>query len=286
MLTVLLDGIADGLLLFVLAWGFSLTLGLTKLINLAHGAFAMAGGYVVAVLVNTAGLPSFVALPIAPVIVGLIGLVLERTLYRHAYRKDHFDQVLFTVGLVFIAIAIVDYAMGVESQSARALERAAGDLHIDGLRIPSEQVLTIGICGVLAVLAQYMLRSTRFGSRIRAAIDEPSVAAGLGLNVRRIRSIAFALACGLAALAGALAAEIVGLDPYFPVRILLYVLVVAAAGAPATIAGPLAAALLLGMGEIASKHYLPGTAPFVVYVVGAVVLIWRPQLLFSREMSR
>ncbi len=185
MLTILFDGIAYGMLLFVLACGLSVTLGLMNFVNLAHGAFAMAGGYITVVVVNRWGVPFFAALPIAFLVTALIGALLERTLYVHVYQKSHLDQVLFTIGLVFMSVAAVDYVMGSQQVFIQIPAMLQGRLDFFGVGISKYRLLIIVICGLLTVALQLILTMTRFGSRLRASVDDARVARGLGINVER-----------------------------------------------------------------------------------------------------
>src|SRR5207302_10409317 len=204
--------------LFVLACGLSVTLGLMNFVNLAHGSFAMAGGYITLVLVNRAGLPFFAGLPIAFVATALIGALFERTLYVHVYSRSHLDQVLFTIGLVFMSVAAVDYTMGSSQQFVQIPEALQGQFEVEGIGMGKYRLLIIVICGLLTVALQLILAKTRFGSRLRAAVDDPRAASGLGINVPQVFAFTFAFGCGLAGLGGALSAEILGLDPYFPLK--------------------------------------------------------------------
>jgi branched-chain amino acid transport system permease protein len=286
MLTILIDGIAYGMLLFVLACGLSVTLGLMNLINLAHGVFAMAGGYVAVVLVNRLGVPFAAALPLAFLIPAAVGVVMERTLYRPIYAKSHLDQVLFTIGLVFMAVAAVDYVTGSQQmfiQLPRALE---GQFSVFGIGVGKYRLLIIVICGLLAVALQTILARTRFGSRLRAAVDDPRTARGLGINVNAVFAVTFAVGSGLAGLGGALGAEILGLDPQFPLKFMIYFLIVVAVGGTSSITGPFLASLLLGIADVAGKYYVPKLGAFVIYTIMIAVLIWRPQGLFSRTAGR
>ena len=286
MLTILIDGIAYGMLLFVLACGLSVTLGLMNLINLAHGVFAMAGGYVAVVLVNRLGVPFAAALPLAFLIPAAVGVALERTLYRPIYAKSHLDQVLFTIGLVFMSVAAVDYVTGSQQmfiQLPRALE---GQFSVFGIGVGKYRLLIIVICGLLAVALQTILARTRFGSRLRAAVDDPRTARGLGINVNAVFAVTFAVGSGLAGLGGALGAEILGLDPQFPLKFMIYFLVVVAVGGTSSITGPFLASLLLGIADVAGKYYVPKLGAFVIYTIMIAVLIWRPQGLFSRTAGR
>lgn len=282
MLTNLFDGVAYGMLLFVIACGLSVTLGLMNLINLAHGAFAMAGGYITVVLVNRLGVPFFAALPLAFLGSALIGLVLEQTLYRHVYRKSHLEQVLFSIGLVFMAMSGVAYCIGSEQQFVKLPAFLGSRFEVLGVSIGAYRLLIIVVCGALAAALQYVVARTRFGSQLRAAVDDPVVARGLGIRVEWVFAATFAVGSGLAGLGGALGAEILGLDPTFPVKYMVYFLIVVAVGGSAGMTGPLVAALLLGVADVAGKYYLPQFGAFIIYLLMIVVLLWRPQGLFAR----
>jgi branched-chain amino acid transport system permease protein len=286
MLTILFDGIAYGMLLFVLACGLSVTLGLMNLINLAHGAFAMAGGYCTVILVNRMGVPFLAGLPIAFVVTAAIGVLLERTLYVHVYAKSHLDQVLFTIGLVFMAVAAVDYVMGSSQQFVKIPAALQGQLDVFGVGIGKYRLLIIVVCGLITLALQLALMKTRFGSRLRAAVDDQRVASGLGINVNLVFAVTFAVGSGLAGLGGALGAEILGLDPVFPLKYMIYFLIVVAVGGTSSITGPFFAAILLGIGDVAGKYYAPKLGAFVIYTIMILVLILRPRGLFARPTSR
>jgi branched-chain amino acid transport system permease protein len=286
MLTILFDGVAYGMLLFVLACGLSVTLGLMNFVNLAHGSFAMVGGYVSVVLVNRAGLPFFAGLVLAFFATAAIGAVLERTLYVHVYRKSHLDQVLFTIGLVFMSVAGVDYVMGSSQQFVQIPSALQGQFDVFGVGVGRYRLLIIVVCGLLTLALQSVLMGTRFGSRLRAAVDDQRIARGLGINVGAVFAITFAVGSGLAGLGGALGAEILGLDPIFPLKYMIYFLIVVTVGGTSSITGPFLASLLLGIGDVAGKYYFPSLGAFVIYTIMIVVLIWRPQGLFARGPAR
>jgi branched-chain amino acid transport system permease protein len=286
LLTILFDGVAYGMLLFVLACGLAVTLGLMNFVNLAHGAFAMAGGYVCAILVNRSGLPFFAALPIAFLVSAAIGALLERTLYRHLYARSHLDQVLFTIGLVFMSVTAVDYFMGSSQTFIQLPDYLQGQIDIFGLGVGRYRLMIIVICGLLTVALQLILSKTRFGSRLRAAVDDPRAASGLGINVPQVFALTFAFGCGLAGFGGALGAEILGLDPYFPLKFMIYFLIVVTVGGSSSITGPFLASLLLGIGDVAGKYYVPKLGAFVIYTMMIVILIWRPNGLFGRTNAR
>jgi branched-chain amino acid transport system permease protein len=282
MLTILFDGIAYGMLLFVLACGLAVTLGLMNFVNLAHGAFAMAGGYATAVLMNRYGVPFLATLPLAFLVPALAGLALERTLYVRLYARSHLDQVLFSIGLVFMAVAAVDYVMGSQQQLIQLPRWLQGRVEILGVQVGLYRSFIILVCGLLVVALQLVLSRTRFGSRLRAAVDDPRVARGLGINVGAIFATTFAVGSGLAGLGGALGAEILGLDPTFPLKFMIYFLIVVTVGGTTSITGPFLASLMLGIADVAGKYYVPSLGAFVIYTLMIVVLVLRPQGLFAR----
>lgn len=286
MLTILFDGIAYGMVLFVLACGLAVTLGLMNFVNLAHGAFAMAGGYITVVLVNRVGLPFYAGLPLAFIATALIGALLERTLYTHVYSKTHLEQVLFSIGLVFMSVAAVDYIMGSQQQFIQIPTMLQGQFNLFGIGIGKYRLLIIVVCGLLTIALQTILTHTRFGSRLRAAVDDARVARGLGINVNAVFALTFAFGSGLAGLGGALGAEILGLDPIFPLKFMIYFLIVVTVGGTSSITGPFLASLLLGLGDVMGKYYVPKLGAFIIYVIMIVVLIWRPQGLFARGTTR
>ena len=286
MITVLLDGIAYGMLLFVLSCGLSVTLGLMNVINLAHGAFAMAGGYAAVLMVNSWGVPFLLALPLAFLVSALLGAVLERTLYVRLYARPHLDQVLFTVGLVFMAVATADYVAGSQQRFVTLPDFLKGRIDLGVASIGVYRLLIIAICGAIALVLQLGLSRSRFGSQLRAAVDDARVARGLGIRVSRVFAVSFAIGSGLAGLGGALGAEILGLDPTFPVKFMIYFLIVVTIGGASSIVGPFLAALLLGVADVAGKYYVPSLGAFVIYTLMIVVLIVRPEGLAGRRAAR
>jgi branched-chain amino acid transport system permease protein len=283
MATILFDGVAYGMLLFVLACGLAVTLGLMNFVNLAHGAFAMAGGYVTVILMDRWGVPFLACLPVAFVAAAALGFVLERTLYVHMYNRSHLDQVLFSIGLVFMAVAAVDRAMGSSQQNVKLPPWLVGRTEVLGANVGLYRSFIIVICGALALGLQLALTRTRFGSRLRAAVDDSRVARGLGIPVGTVFAITFAVGSGLAGLGGALGVEILGLDPNFPLRFMIYFLIVVTVGGTSGITGPFVASLLLGVADVAGKYYVPALGAFMVYLVMIAVLVLRPQGMFARQ---
>jgi branched-chain amino acid transport system permease protein len=280
--TILFDGVAYGMLLFVLACGLAVTLGLMNFVNLAHGAFAMAGGYVTVILMDRWGVPFLACLPAAFFAAAALGFVLERTLYVHMYGRSPLDQVLFSIGLVFMAVAAVDWAMGSSQQNVKLPPWLTGRIEILGVNVGLYRSFIIVLCGALALALQLALTRTRFGSRLRAAVDDARVARGLGIRVGTVFAVTFAVGSGLAGLGGALGVEILGLDPNFPLRFMIYFLIVVTVGGTSGIAGPFVASLMLGVADVAGKYYVPALGAFMIYLVMIAVLVLRPHGLFAR----
>jgi len=287
MLTILLDGVAYGMLLFVLACGLSVTLGLMNFINLAHGAFAMLGGYVTALLMNRAGVPFLATLPLAFLVPAIVGVALERTLYRRLYGASPLDQVLFTIGLVFMAMPIANYFLGDQPQQVHLPGWLQGRVEFGGVGVGYYRLFLIAVCGAIAAALQVFLVRTRFGARLRAAVDDPRVASGLGVDVDLLFAVTFAVGSGLAGLGGALAADVVGgIDPSFPLKFMVTFLIVVAIGGSNGILGALIGALLIGVLDVAGKYYVPSIGAFIIYFVMVAVLIVRPQGLFAKGDGR
>jgi len=282
MLTLLFDGVAYGMLLFVLSCGLAVTLGLMNFINLAHGAFAMAGGYVTVILTNRFGVPFLATLPIAFVATALVGALLERLLYKPMYDKSPLDQVLFSIGLVFMSVAGVDYLMGSQQQILALPDFLKGRVEIAGVGIGIYRAFLIVVCGILAIVLQLINSRTRFGSQLRASVDNRRVARGVGIRVNTVFAVTFAVGSGLAGLGGALGAEILGLDPTFPLKFMVYFLIVVSVGGTASMYGALAASILLGLADVLGKYYVPSIGGFVIYIVLVAVLVLKPQGLFAR----
>ena len=281
MLTLLFDGIAYGMLLFVLAVGLAVTLGLMNFINLAHGAFAMAGGYITVLLMNRAGLP-FVA-----------ACRSRSSARRCSARCSSARSTGRCTGAAPRPGAVLDRPRlhgrdrrrlrgRLDAAEHRAAAVAAGPVPIEAVGIGSYRLFIIVVCAALTVALQWVLSRTRFGSRLRASVDDPRVAGGLGLDVDRIFLVTFAVGSGLAGLGGALGGEVLGLDPTFPLKFMVYFLIVVSVGGTTTITGPLLAALLLGIADVAGKYYVPKLGAFIVYALMIAILLLRPQGLFAR----
>jgi branched-chain amino acid transport system permease protein len=183
-------------------------------------------------------------------------------------------------------VAAVDYVMGSSQQFVHIPQALQGQFNVFGVGMSKYRLLIILICGLLTIGLQLAITKTRFGSRLRAAVDDRRVARGLGINVGAVFAVTFAFGSGLAGLGGALGAEILGLDPTFPLKYMIYFLIVVAVGGTSSIVGPFLASILLGIADVAGKYYAPKLGAFVIYTIMIVVLIWRPQGLFARSAAR
>jgi branched-chain amino acid transport system permease protein len=280
---VLFDGIAYGSLLFLISVGLSVTMGMMNFINLAHGAFAMIGGYVCVTLLSRLGLPFLATLPLAFLAAAVVGLVLERTLYRRLYKASHLDQVLFSIGLTFMAVAGATWLFGPTQQPVNLPDWLRGQVHVLGLDLGVYRLFLIGVVVLVTTALVLLIERTRFGAQIRASVDNQTAAAGLGINVSRVFSLTFALGSGLAGLGGGLGIDVLGLDPSFPVKYMVYFLLVVAVGGAGSIKGPLIAALILGVFDVAGKYYVPEVGAFVIYTLMVVLLILFPFGLVRRK---
>jgi branched-chain amino acid transport system permease protein len=280
---VLFDGFAYGMLLFLLSVGLSVTLGMMNFVNLAHCSFAMVGGYATVTLMNRFGWPFLATLPMAFFAAGVLSVVLERTLYRRLYRASDLDQCLFTIGIVFISVAAFAWFYSTEQQSARAPEYLRGSIEFMGVNFAVYRLFLIVFGLAVTALLVYSLEYTRFGATVRAAVDNQRMARGLGIDVDRAFMFTFALGGGLAGLGGALAIEVVGLDPTFALAYLVYVLIVVAVGGLGSIGGSFAAAAVLGISDMAGKYYFPWLGAFLIYLVMVGLLMWRPHGLFGKR---
>jgi branched-chain amino acid transport system permease protein len=280
---VLFDGLAYGMLLFILSVGLSVTLGMMNFINLAHCSFAMLGGYVTVTLMDRLGWPFFATLPLAFLAAAAAAVVLERLLFRRAYRASELDQCLLTIGVVFMSVAAAAWVYGTVQQPVELPGYLTGSLTLRGVNFAQYRLFLVATALVITVALVAALEWTRFGARVRAAVDNQRMARGLGIDVDGVFAVTFALGSGLAGLGGALAIAMVGLDPGFAFAYLVYVLIVVSVGGLGTIWGSFAAASLLGISDIAGKYYVPALGSFLIYLVMVGLLMWRPAGLFGRR---
>lgn len=280
---ILLGGIAAGMVLFIVSVGLSVTMGLMGFVNLAHGAFAMLGGYIIVLAMNDAGFGFAPALALGFVVVALVSAVFERLLYARLYKADELDQVLFTIGLVFIFIAAITIVVGPESQTIVLPKALSGQFDLGFTKYRTYSIFLI-VVGILIVLALWLgFERTRIGARIRATVDNRRMAESLGVNVDQLFMITFALGSGMAALGGGLGAEFLGLDPQYALKYLVYFLIAVSVGGLGSVTGVFYASLLIGVLDFTLKLYLPKGGTLFIYALTIVLLLWRPQGLFGRK---
>lgn len=280
---VIFDGVAYGMLLFLIGVGLSITMGLMNFVNLAHGSFAMVGGYVAAVLMNHFGLGFGLSMAAAFVAAAVVGAVLEFVFYRRLYRAHPLDQVLLSIGVVFVSIAAFTYFFGPTMQPFTLPPMLDGQVSLLGLEVGRYRLFLI-VCGVAVLVALLLgLGRTRYGAMVRAAVDNQRVAGGTGINVQRLFFLTFSLGCGLAGLGGALSLGMLGLEPSFPLKYLVYFLMVVCVGGAGTVTGPFIAALLVGIVDVAGKYYWPEAGAFLIYVFMIVMLLVRPNGIVAKK---
>jgi len=283
MATILFDGIAYGMLLFLISVGLSVTLGMMGFINLAHGVFAMIGGYLLVTFTGKAGLSFFLALPLIFLATAAFSLVLEGSLYRQLYRSTHLKQVLLTVGIILVAVAAATYAFGPAQQPVQLPEVLAGQVVVLGAELSRYKLFLIAVGIAVTLALVFGLERTRFGARIRASVDRQSTAEAMGIHVGRVFQLTLAIGSGLAGLGGALGVNILGLDPHFPLKTLVYFLLVVVVGGAGSIPGTLLAAMVLGIADTAGKYYLPEVGAFIIYAAMIALLLAFPHGLLGRR---
>jgi branched-chain amino acid transport system permease protein len=280
--SVAFHGIAFAMVLYLISVGLSVTMGMMGFVNLAHGVFAMAGGYVMTTVMNRYGMPLPAALVVAAAAVMLASLPVERLLYRRLYGGDELDQVLLTMGLVFMSGAAAQYLCGPLQQPLRLPPALNGGVRLGFGEVPAYDALLIA-CGAALVTALWFgIERSRFGAKIRAAVDNLRMAQSVGIDTSRLFSLTFALGCGLAALGGGLGASLITIAPGYALDNLVYFLVVVAIGGLGSIRGPFLAALLVGVADSLGKYLIPQFGAFFIYAMTMAILLWRPRSLPSR----
>ena len=281
--SILFDGLAYAMFLFITSVGLSVTMGLMGFVNLAHGAFAMAGGYIVVSLTRSLGIGFVPSLLISAVIVAVASVPFERGLYRRLYKSTDLEQVLLTIGLAFMAIAAFTFFYGPIPKSVPLPSWLEGDVNLGFRSFPSYRAFLILIGAVLITVLWYAFERTNIGAKIRAAVDNRRMAESVGINVDRLFTITFAFGSGMAAIGGGLGAEFLGLDPQYALKYLVYFLIVVSVGGLGSVVGVYCASLLLGVLDFVLKLYLPKGGTIFIYVLTILLLLWRPQGLFGRR---
>jgi len=281
-ISILFDGVAYAMLLFIISVGLSITMGLMGFANLAHGAFAMLGGYVLVTLMLQAGIPFLAALVLAALIVAIISVPFERFLYRRLYKAGELDQVLLSIGLVFMATAGITFVYGPSTVSITVPEFLTGQVDLGFGTFPAYRTFTIVVGLLMMAALWYGFERTIVGARIRAAVDNRRMAQSIGIDVDRLFVLAFALGSGLAALGGGLAIEIIGMSPTFAFTYLVFFLIVVAVGGLGSIRGAFIAALILGIIDTAGKYLWPDGGAFFIYALTIAILLVKPEGLFGK----
>jgi branched-chain amino acid transport system permease protein len=275
-------GLAFAMVLYLISVGLSVTMGLMGFVNLAHGVFAMLGGYVMTSLMTRYGVPFLGALMIAAIASALVSIPLERLLYRRFYGGEELDQVLLTMGLVFMSVAAATFLWGPLTQHMQPPPWLSGQFTLGDRSFPVYRSFLI-LCGAGLVTVLWLgLERTRFGAQVRAAVDNLRMAQAVGINTSRLFMVTFALGSGLAGLGGGLGADLLSISPSYALQYLVYFIVVVAVGGLGSIRGPFVAALLIGIADTAFKYLLPGLGAFFIYALTMALLLWRPQGLFGR----
>jgi branched-chain amino acid transport system permease protein len=284
LVSVAFHGVAYGMILYVISVGLSVTMGLMGFINLAHGVFAMAGGYVMVSAMNRFGVPFPVALALAFAAIAVGSMLLERLLYARLYTAGELEQVLFTIGLIFMAVAVARLIFGTLQQPVHLPGYLRGQVDLLGREFPTYRVFLIVFSAILVALLWFGVERTRWGAMVRAAVDNRGMAQSIGINTRTLFTLTFALGSGLAGMGGGLGAEIIAIQPTYPFEQLVYFLIVVAIGGLGSLRGPFVAALLIGVSDTACKYWLPEFGAFFIYLATIVILLWRPQGLFGSRV--
>ena len=282
-ISILFDGLAYAMFLFIVSVGLSVTMGLMGIVNLAHGAFAMAGGYMMLTLTRSWGIGFLPSLAITFVLVGAVSVIFERTLYIRLYRATELDQVLLTIGLAFMAIASYTYFYGPSQQSIRLPSYLTGQIDGGFRTFPTYRVFMIAIGAILIAVLWYVFERTNIGAKIRAVVDNRRMAQSIGIDVDRLFTLTFGIGSGLAALGGGLAVQLVGLSPSFALIYLVFFLLVVAVGGLGSFKGTLLAALILGIFDTAGKYLYADAGGFFIYAIAMAILLVRPAGLYGRE---
>ncbi len=279
-----LNGLSYGVLLFLLSVGLTLIFGMLDIVNLAHGSFYMLGAY--AGLTMIAATNNFwLALVVAPLAVGLIGALMERSVLRPLYRRPPLDQVLLTFGFIYLFEDLVKWIWGGRIRSIPPPDAFAGSVSLFGATVPSYRLFVIVFGLVMAVALWWLVERTRLGSIIRAGVFDAEMTAGLGINIGRVFTGVFAFGAALGGLSGVIAGPIQSASPPMGAGILIPALIVVVVGGLGSLKGSLVGSLIIGQAETFGKAWLPGASMLMIYVVMALIVLLRPQGLFGRPLK-
>ena len=286
LVSILFTGTAYAMVLYIISVGLSITMGLLGIANLAHGAFAMAGGYLLITLLNRFAVPFGLALIVGAAVVAAASVVLERVLYARVYNAGEFDQVLLSMGLIFVSSAVAHYLYGPIPETVAVPAALSGKIHL-GLRVfPVYRIFIIAMGIAIFVALLLVIERTNTGMRIRATVDNRAMAEAVGIDTRTLFSVVFAAGSALAAIGGGLGGDMIAIAPGYPLENLAYFLIVVSIGGLGTVSGPFVAALLLGLGDSACKIIAPQFGAFFIYLFLFGFLLLRPGGLLNRIQDR
>ncbi len=279
---ILVDGVSYGMILFMISVGLTITMGLMRVINLAHGSFALIGGATAHWLTSEMGVGYYAAVPLAVLATMMVAMVLEKVFYRKIYQFTELQQVLATIGITFLCIATVNYLLGSTILPIKIPEVFTESISLGFRSMPVHRLVVI-VMGLVVVVALFLLlERTNFGIQLRAAVDNRTMADALGIDTVRIFALSFSLGAGLAAFGGILGAELLPVEAYYPLRYMVLFLVVVAVGGMGSIAGSFLAAIGLGIIDTAARYIVPEYGTIFFFVVMMLVLALRPRGLLGR----
>lgn len=275
-LTILLDGLAFGMALFVISVGLTVTLGLMRIVNLSHGAFAMIGGYAGSMAL-AGGWGFLSAIVVAALTAALVGAGAERVLFRPLYDRGDLPQALMTFGLTFVVIALLTILFGTGIRVMPLPPALAGLVDIGFRAYPAYRLFLIVVGAVLAAFLWLVIDRTLFGARLRAAVDNPRMCRAIGLDVDAIFTGTFAAGCALAGAGAVLGAQLMPLEPYYALRYLVLFLIVVGIGGTGDFRGSFVASIALGLIDTAGKYLMPSVSSYIFFAAVIALLLWRPR---------
>ena len=283
-LTVLLDGISYGMILFLISVGLTVTMGLMRVVNLAHGAFAMIGGYVAGYLTQQGGNFYLAAIGGAAA-AAMLGAIAEMTIYRPLYRKGQLSQVLLTIGIVFVATGAITGIFGAFPYPVVFPAYLTRPIDIGFREYPAYRLFLIAVGAAIAVVLWLVLDGSTYGARLRAAVDNPSMARAVGIDVNLLFTGTFIIGCALAGLGGAIGAGILSLEPAYALKYIVLFLVVVIVGGEGSFGGSFVAAIALGIIDTLGKYFVPAAAAYLLYAAVFALLLWRPRGLLPSKSA-
>jgi branched-chain amino acid transport system permease protein len=283
-LTILLDGISYGMILFLISVGLTVTMGLMRIVNLAHGSFAMIGGYVAGYLTQRGG-NFYLAVLAAAAATAMLGGVAEMTIYRPLYRKGELAQVLLTIGIVFVATGAITGVFGAFPYPVVFPAYLTRPIDIGFRDYPAYRLFLIALGAVIAATLWFVIDNSTYGARLRAAVDNPRMARAVGMNVSLLFTGTFVVGCALAGLGGAIGAGILSLEPAYALKYIVLFLVVVIVGGEGSVEGSFVAAMALGIIDTIGKYFIAEAAPYLLYAAVFGLLLWRPSGLLPPKSA-